>query len=219
VDRMEPGWPVLVVRAPAGISGSGVLDGAGWVAECGPLYRPRHPERTTFYRLIEEHFEAFAAAHEERFEGEDGPLRPVVRRVVDAYLDCGRPESGFARVRCPGCGGEFFVAYSCATRNFCGSCQQKRAELLAERLREEILLDVPHRHAVFTVPRALRKLFLRDRSLLGILPRCAAETVERVWRAALGRRDGVAGVVASIQCFGSQATWHPHVHALVRVGT
>ena len=46
------------------------------------------------------------------------------------------------------------------------SCQQKRAELLAEKLREEILAPVPHRHAIFTVPRTLRCLFLRERRLL-----------------------------------------------------
>jgi len=197
----------------------GRLGGAGLVGECGGVYRPRHPERTAFYRLLEDHFEEFAAVHEERFEGDDGPLRPVVRRVVEAYLDCGRFESGFARVRCPECAGEFLVAFSCQTRNFCSSCQQKRAELLAERLREEVLAPVPHRHAVFTIPRALRNLFLRDRRLLGLLPRCAAEAVTRCWRAALGRHDGVPGMVASIQTFGSYgANWQPHVHGLVTDG-
>lgn len=68
------------------------------------------------------------------------------------------------------------------------------------------------------MPRALRKLFLRDRSLLGLLARCAAETVQRVWRAALGGLEGAAGIVASIQTFGSQANWHPHIHALVTDG-
>jgi ribosomal protein S27E len=97
--------------------------GAGFVRERPTLYRPRHPESTDLYRLIEGHFEEFAAVHEERFEAEDGPLRPVVRRVVEAFLDCGRPESGFARVRCLRCGGEFFVPASCQTRNFCPSCQ------------------------------------------------------------------------------------------------
>ncbi len=63
----------------------------------------------------------------------------MVRRVVDQYLDCGRLENGFARVRCPDCRAEFFCAFSCQTRNFCGSCQQKRALLLAEKLRAEIL--------------------------------------------------------------------------------
>jgi hypothetical protein len=192
--------------------------GAGRVRESPAVYRPRHPERTAFYRLVDGHFAAFAAVHEERYEAEDGPLRPVVSRVVEQYLDCGRPENGFARVRCPRCRGEFFVAFSCQTRNFCPSCQQKRAELLAERLREEILAPVAHRHAVFTIPRALRGLFLRERRLLGLLPRCAAEAVTRSWRAALGREDGVPGIVASIQTFGNQANWHPHVHALVTEG-
>jgi ribosomal protein S27E len=191
---------------------------AGLVRESPALYRPRHPERTAFYRLVDRHFAEFAAVHEERYESEDGPLRPVVGRVVEPYLDCGRPESGFARVRCPRCRGEFFVAFSCQTRNFCPSCQQKRAELLAERLREEILAPVAHRHGVFTIPKALRRLFLRERRLLGLLPRCAAETITRCWRAALGREDGVPGIVASIQTFGSQANWHPHVHALVTEG-
>jgi Transposase zinc-binding domain/Putative transposase len=190
-------------------------DGAGLVRDAAPIYRPRHPERTFLYRTIDEHFAEFALVHEERFAHEDGPLRAVVGHVVEIYLDCGRPENRFARVRSPDCGGEFFVAYSCSTRNFCPSCQQKRAELLAERLRGEILAPIPHRHAIFTVPRALRRLFLRDRALLGLLPRCAAETNTRCWRAALGRRDGVPGIVASIQTFGSQANWHPHVHALV----
>ncbi len=193
--------------------------GAGCVRECPTLYRPRHAESTDLYRLIEGHFEEFAVEHEERFEAQDGPLRAVVRRVVDAFLDCGRPENGFARVRCPKCGGEFFVPGSCQTRNFCPSCQQKRAELLAEKLREEVLASVPHRHAIFTIPKALRRLFLRERRLLGLLPRCAAEALTRCWRAVLDRRDGVPGVVASIQTFGGfGANWQPHVHALVTDG-
>jgi hypothetical protein len=123
-----------------------IRGGVGLVREAPGPYRSRHPEHTPFYRLIETHFARFATVHEERFEPTDGPLRAVVRRVVDSYLDCGRPENGFARVRCP---------------------------------------------------------------------RCAAETITRCWCAALGRRDRVPGVVASIQTFGSQANLH--VHALVTV--
>ena len=36
--------------------------------------------------------------HEERFEREDGPLRPVVPRTVTAYLDCGRMLGGYPRL-------------------------------------------------------------------------------------------------------------------------
>ncbi len=189
--------PPLLARPPPPSPWRRWDDGTGCIRDAAAVYRPRHPEHTSFYRTLDEHFADFTLAHEERFAHEDGPLRPVVQRVVESYLDCGRPENGFARVRCPECGGEFFVAFSCSTRNFCPSCQQKRAELLAEKLREEILAPIPHRHAIFTVPKALRRLFLRERRLLGILPRCAAETIVRCWRAALDRRDGVPGIVAS----------------------
>jgi ribosomal protein S27E len=201
------------------------------VREAPAVYHPRRPERTAFYRTLEEHFEEFALVHEDRFERKDGPLRPVVRKAVDAFLACGRPENGFARVRCPDCRAEYLVPFSCQTRNFCPSCQQKRALLLAEKLREEILAPVPHLHLIFTIPIALRRLFLRERRLLGLLTRCAFETVTRCFRAVLdcrslrrpprlrrGRSAGVPGMVAAIQCFGSQAQWNPHVHSLASAG-
>jgi hypothetical protein len=33
-------------------------------------------------------------------------FRPVVKEVVERYLDCGNPRSGFARIRCPDCHSE-----------------------------------------------------------------------------------------------------------------
>ncbi|MCZ6793800.1 MAG: transposase zinc-binding domain-containing protein [Planctomycetota bacterium] len=48
---------------------------------------------------------------------------------------------------------------ACQTRNVCGSCQQKRALLLAEKLRAEILAPVEHRHVIFTIPVVLRGIF------------------------------------------------------------
>jgi hypothetical protein len=40
---------------------------------------------------------------EGRFEKEYGFLRPIVKEVVERYLDCGNPRCGFARIRCPDC--------------------------------------------------------------------------------------------------------------------
>ncbi len=39
----------------------------------------------------------------------------------------------------------------CRTRNFCGSCQAKRAALFAEKLATDILPPVSYRHWTFTV--------------------------------------------------------------------
>jgi len=108
------------------------------VRETAPAYRPRHPERTALYRLFERHWEGYTRTHEERFAPRDGPLRPVVEPAVFAYLDCGRLHGGFARLRCPKCRGEHLLAFSCQTRNFCPSCQGKRATLFAERFVEEV---------------------------------------------------------------------------------
>ena len=188
------------------------------VRESPAVYRPRHPEMSEFYRTMEDHFDEFAILHEERFEREDGPLRSVVGKVVDQYLDCGILTNGFARVRCPQCRAEYLVPFSCRTRNFCSSCQQKRALLFAEKLREEILAPVPHRHMIFTIPVALRRLFLRERRLLGLLARCAFETVARGQRAVLGRDDGVPGMVVALQTFGSRIEWNPHGHCLASDG-
>ncbi len=63
------------------------------------IYRPRHPERIVLYRVLFHHFERFLADYERRFEKEYGYFRPIVKEVVERYLDCGNPRSGFARIR------------------------------------------------------------------------------------------------------------------------
>ena len=111
------------------------------------------------------------------------------------------------------------LAFSCQTRNFCPSCQAKRSALFAEKLSEEILAPVPHRHYVFTIPKALRGLFERERRLLGLLSRCAYAAIKKSFRAVLERQDVLPGCVASLQTFGSYAAnFHPHVHALITEG-
>jgi len=213
----------VFVPGLADLTGASVSRGSARVLallarEPEAVYRPRHPERTALYRLFERHFDEYARIHEERFERGSGALRAVVPRTVEAYLDCGRLFGGFARLRCPQCRGDHLLAFSCQTRNFCTSCQGKRAALFAEKLEREILAPVPHRHMVFTVPKALRGLFERERKLLGLLPRCAFGAVRRLYQEHFSRRDAVPGMVASIQTFGSALNFHPHVHALLTEG-
>jgi hypothetical protein len=55
------------------------------------VYRPRHPERTVLYRVMCHHFDRFVAEYEARFERAYGFFRPIVKEVVEKYLDCGNP--------------------------------------------------------------------------------------------------------------------------------
>lgn len=201
----------LVSIRGASLTGLGL--GLSFIAEGPAVYRPRHPERSSFYRILDEHFDRYVAAHEERFEPKSGPARSVVWLGAEAFLGCGRLKNGFARLRCPSCKGEHLIAFSCGSRNFCPSCQAKRSALFAEKLLEKILAPVPHRHLVFIIPKALRGLFERDRRLLGLLARCAYEAVRTCFQEILGPRDAVPGFVASLQTFGSFANFHPHLHA------
>ena len=41
---------------------------------------------------------------------------------------------------------------------------------------------------MFTIPKAIRGLFERERRLLGLLPRCALEALEKSFQAVLGRQ-------------------------------
>jgi hypothetical protein len=51
------------------------------------------------------HFDRFLIESESCFEKEYGLFRPIVNEVVELYLDCGNPRSGFARIHCPDCHG------------------------------------------------------------------------------------------------------------------
>jgi uncharacterized protein (TIGR04255 family) len=58
------------------------------------VYRPRHPERTVLYRVLFHYFDRFLAEYEGRFEKECGFFRPIIKEVVERYLDCGSPRCG-----------------------------------------------------------------------------------------------------------------------------
>ena len=70
-----------------------------------------------------------------------------------------------------------------------------------------------------TVPKRIRPFFLWDRKLLGLLARCAAETIKTFYREMTGEPDGVPGLVVSVQTFGNRAAnYHPHIHCLATDG-
>ncbi|MBM3465170.1 MAG: IS91 family transposase, partial [Armatimonadetes bacterium] len=56
---------------------------------------------------------------------------------------------------------------------------QRRSLDFAEFVNEEVLEQVPYRHVVTTVPKVLRRYFLRDRALLRELGHCVWKTLCR----------------------------------------
>jgi len=183
----------------------------------GRVYYQHHPERTVLYRVLFYYFDRFLHEYENRFEKHFGYLRSIIQEVAEKYLECGNPMNGFARLKCSDCGREKLLMFSCKVRGFCPSCHAKRREEWGEWMREKLILDVPHRQVVFTIPKMLRIFFKYNRSLLSSLCRCGKEALVKYFKATT-RKELTPGIIAVIQSFGKKINFHAHLHFLVTEG-
>jgi ribosomal protein S27E len=103
-----------------------------------PLYRPRDPQASDLWRLLDQQFDSFQQVYDERFVAQYGYWRPVVEHSVRAFLKCGDLHQGFACVRCPDCHHKMLVAFFSKQRCTCPSCQQKRILLTALHEAKEV---------------------------------------------------------------------------------
>ncbi len=123
--------------------------------------RPRKPHLTPLYQCVQDHYEALEPFWPERFEKRYGFWRPYLKEVMVRYLSCGDPHGGFARIRCDACGTERLLAFSCKRRYLCPSCHQKRTVAFGQWVLTHVLPAVPYRHFVLSIPKILRRFFLR----------------------------------------------------------
>ncbi|MBK6529602.1 MAG: transposase [Deltaproteobacteria bacterium] len=170
------------------------------------------------HQLVRDHFAAFA---EQMQEGGRSLPRYVIEEF-DAFLRCGVLACGFMRARCPGCGHDRLVAFSCKHRGVCSSCGGRRMSETAARQCDRVLPAVPYRQWVLSLPWELRLPVARDPALLNAVSRVFFEEV-RAWlrQAAAGtptgaRREGAA--VTYVQRFGGSLNLNPHLHMLVADG-
>ena len=115
------------------------------------------------------------------------------------YLDCGILAKGFARLRCPSCGFERLVAFSCKGR-LCPSCWARKAADTAAHLVDRVLPEAPYRQWVLTCPWKVRFLLAMDRKFLSEMLRVFLRTLF-AWQRLRGRQasilDGQPGAVSS----------------------
>ena len=84
-------------------------------------------------------------------------IRLVGLENVEGLKKCKTSKNGFKTYQCPKCGTKKYVPFTCKCR-LCTSCGTKAANEWADKI-HHILLKVPHRHVVFTVPDKMRELF------------------------------------------------------------
>jgi hypothetical protein len=123
--------------------------------------RRRQPENTPLYQIVQEHLETFLAQARDR-SGHGFGYPRYVEQAFSRYIDCGILVRGFARCRCPDCGDEFLVAFSCKWRGLCPSCATRRMHDMATRLVDEILPRAPYRQWAISAPWSCRMALIKS---------------------------------------------------------
>lgn len=142
--------------------------------------------------------------------------RDSVVENVDKMINCGDPSFGGAMYGCPHCGKLKFVPFRCRSR-FCPTCgnlySMQRTTSMAFKL-----INVTHRHCVFTIDENLRDFFLLDRSLLDCLFHAVTSVVSRMFSKQNKSMNFTPGFIMVLHTFGRDLKWNPHMHCLISEG-
>jgi hypothetical protein len=140
-------------------------------------------------------------------------IRPVVKKEVEKFRDCGEMKKGFKLFVCEGCHDIKVLAYRCRSR-FCTSCSCGEAEEWSRVLSQDAY-QVIHRHVIFTIDEGLRIVFEKHRYLLKDLMDGAAGLLKEYL---LKKKHVQAGIIAGLHTFGARGQFNPHVHMMVTMG-
>ena len=135
---------------------------------------------------------------------------------IDKMIHCGDPSFGGAMYGCPHCGKLKFVPFRCHSR-FCPTCGNKYAMDRTTSMSFK-LVNVTHRHCVFTIDENLREFFLKDRSLLDCLFHSVNSVITRMFFKMNKSKNFTPGFIMVLHTFGRDLKWNPHIHCLISEG-
>ena len=144
------------------------------------------------------------------------PPRKTEMENIDKMIHCGDPSFGGAMYGCPHCGNLKFVPFRCHSR-FCPTCGNKYAMERTTSMSFK-LVNVTHRHCVFTIDKSLREFFLKDRSLLDCLFHSANSVITRMFYKMNKSKNFTPGFIMVLHTFGRDLKWNPHIHCLISEG-
>ena len=142
--------------------------------------------------------------------------RESVIENVDKMINCGNPAFGGAMYGCPLCGKLKFVPFRCHSR-FCPTCGNKYSMERTTSMSFK-LINVQHRHCVFTIDEDLRDFFLKDHSLLNCLFHAVTSVVLRMFHKQNKSKNFTPGFIMVLHTFGRDLKWNPHIHCLITEG-
>lgn len=141
-------------------------------------------------------------------------IEPEQYKAVAAIRVCRTEVLGVDYYACPDCGEISEVRHSCKNR-FCPACSWKDTIEWSEKIKSQ-MMNIPHRHVVFTLPHQLNGLLTANpKELLNFLARNAADTFKDWMKAKYNIK---IGIIAVIHTFGEKKNLHPHIHMIVSWG-
>ncbi len=143
------------------------------------------------------------------------PRKSVIENV-DRMINCGDPAFGGAMYGCSSCGTLKFVPFRCHSR-FCPTCGTKYSIDRTTSMSFKII-NVQHRHCVFTIDSELRHFFLEDRSLLGLLFEAVQSVILYMFHKINKTEKFTPGFICVLHTFGRDLKWNPHIHCLLSEG-
>lgn len=135
---------------------------------------------------------------------------------IGKMIHCGDPSFGGAMYGCPHCGNLKFVPFRCHSR-FCPTCGNKYAMDRTTKMSFK-LINVKHRHLVFTIDEHLRDYFLQNRSLLNCLFHAVTSVILRMFKKINKSKNYTPGFIMVLHTFGRDLKWNPHIHCLLTEG-
>jgi hypothetical protein len=137
-------------------------------------------------------------------------------KAMSAIEDCRTSRLGGHVHECDDCGRQKIAYNSCRNRH-CPKCQNLPKERWVED-RKNDLLPSPYFHVVFTLPRELHSLALRNKKeVYGLLLKASSDTLQTL--ASDPKHLGAQiGFISIVHTWGQNLMDHPHVHCIVTGG-
>ena len=141
-------------------------------------------------------------------------IQPEQYKAVNAIRVCRTEVLGVDYYACPSCGDVSEIRHSCKNR-FCPTCSWKDTIKWSEDIKFK-MLNIAHRHSVFTLPHKLNPLVKRNkRVMLNMLSRISAEVYKSWFKT---KFDIKIGIISVIHTYGEKKNAHYHVHQILTSG-
>lgn len=165
-------------------------------AQCG--------ESEKKYRLAD-----FFNAHWDKYvKSPARPIRPEQYKAVNAIRVCRTAALGVDVYACPDCGELTEVYHSCKNR-FCPTCSWQDTLKWAEKVKQN-MLNIPHRHAVFTLPHQLISLTKKNKkAILNALMVSSSDTLKEWF---LHKHGVKSGIISVLHTFGEKRYAPAYTH-------